>query len=73
MENNYNNENNNGILPIDLFNRFFGLGKKNKQRIIRQNDMLMGFPDIKHKEMNRMLRCIQRPINKCTKRTRKRI
>jgi HSP20 family protein len=51
MENNYNNENNNDILSIDLFNRFFGFGKRG---LFDMNDMFNGFDDI-HKEMNRML------------------
>jgi hypothetical protein len=28
MENNVNNNNNNDILPIDLFNRLFGSGRR---------------------------------------------
>ena len=39
MENNYNNENNNGILPIDLFNRFFGLGRKTSRGLFDKNDI----------------------------------
>ena len=50
MENNYNNENNNGILPIDLFNRFFGFGKRG---LFDMDDMFRGFDDM-HKEVNRM-------------------
>ena len=50
MENNYNNENNNGILPIDLFNRFFGFGKRG---LFNLDDMFRGFDDV-HREMNKM-------------------
>jgi HSP20 family protein len=53
MENNYNNENNNGILPIDLFNRFFGLGRRTSRGLFDKNDMFRGFNDM-HREMNRM-------------------
>jgi HSP20 family protein len=53
MENNYNNENNNSILPIDLFNRFFGLGRSTSRGLFDKNDMFRGFDDI-HREMNRM-------------------
>ena len=53
MENNYNNENNNGILPIDLFNRFFGLGRRTSRGLFDKNDMFRGFDDM-HREMNRM-------------------
>jgi HSP20 family protein len=51
MENNYNNKNNNDILPIDLFNRFFGFGR----RVLFDIDNFFrgGFDDI-HKEMNKM-------------------
>ena len=48
MENNYNNENNNDILPIDLFNRFFGFGRRGGLF-----DMFRGFDDM-HREMDRM-------------------
>jgi HSP20 family protein len=51
MENNYNNENNNDILPIDLFNRFFGFGRRGG--LFNMNKMFNGFDDI-HREMNRM-------------------
>jgi HSP20 family protein len=50
MENNYNNENNNGILPIDLFNRFFSFGKRG---LFDMDDMFRGFDDV-HREMTRM-------------------
>jgi HSP20 family protein len=53
MENNYNNENNNDILPIDLFNRFFGLGGRGRGGLFDMNNMFRGFDDI-HREMNRM-------------------
>src|SRR6476469_3218550 len=53
MENNYNNENNNGIIPIDLFNRFFGLGRRTSSGLFDKNDMFSGFDDM-HREMNRM-------------------
>jgi HSP20 family protein len=51
MENNYNNENNNDILPIDLFNKFFGFGRRGG--LFDMNKMFNGFDDI-HREMNRM-------------------
>jgi HSP20 family protein len=47
MENNYNND----ILPIDLFNRFFGFGRRGG--LFNMNKMFNGFDDI-HREMNRM-------------------
>jgi HSP20 family protein len=50
MTNDYNNENNNGILPIDLFNRFFSFGKRG---LFDMDDMFRGFDDV-HREMNRM-------------------
>jgi HSP20 family protein len=50
MENNYNNNDNNDILPIDLFNRFFGSGRRG---LFDMNDMFRGFDDM-HKEMSRM-------------------
>lgn len=53
MENNYNNENNNDILPIDLFNRFFGFGRREGKGLFDINDMFRGFDDM-HKEMNQM-------------------
>ena len=59
MENNYNNEkNNNDILPIDLFNRFFGLGKRRGRGsggggLFDISDFFSGFDDM-HREMNRM-------------------
>jgi len=46
-----NNDNNNDILPIDLFNRFFGFGKRGFFDM--DNIFRGGFEDI-HKEMNRM-------------------
>ena len=49
MENN-NNENNNGILPVDLFNRFFGLGRRGG--LFDMNDMFRGFDDV-NREMSR--------------------
>jgi HSP20 family protein len=52
MENN-NNENNNDILPIDLFNRFFGSGRRTNRGLFDMNDMFRGFDDM-HREMNRM-------------------
>jgi HSP20 family protein len=51
MENNYNNENNNDILPIDLFNKFFGFGRRGG--LFNMNKIFNGFDDI-HREMNRM-------------------
>jgi len=50
MENNVNNNNNNDILPIDLFNRFFGVGRRG---LLDMGDMFRGFDDM-HKEMDRM-------------------
>jgi HSP20 family protein len=47
MENNYNSD----ILPIDLFNRFFGFGRRGG--LFNMNKMFNGFDDI-HREMNRM-------------------
>jgi HSP20 family protein len=47
MENDYNND----ILPIDLFNRFFGFGRRGLFDI--DNIFRGGFNDI-HKEMDRM-------------------
>jgi HSP20 family protein len=52
MENN-NNENNNGILPVDLFNRFFGLEKRSSRGLFDIDDMFRGFDDMQ-REMNRM-------------------
>jgi HSP20 family protein len=52
MENN-NNENNNGILPVDLFNRFFGLEKRSSRGLFDMDDMFRGFDDMQ-REMNRM-------------------
>ena len=49
MENNYNNDNNNNnndILSIDLFNRFFGLGRRGS---FGTRDMFKSFYDM-HKE-----------------------
>src|SRR6476659_4519138 len=46
MKNNYNND----ILPIDLFNRFFGLGRRG---LFDTRDMFKSFDDI-HREMDRM-------------------
>jgi HSP20 family protein len=51
MENNYNNENNNDILPLDLFNKFFGFGRRGG--LFNMNKIFNGFDDI-HREMNRM-------------------
>jgi HSP20 family protein len=52
MENNYNNENNNNdILPVDLFNRFFGFGRRGG--LFDMNNMFSGFDDM-HREINRM-------------------
>ena len=45
-----NNNNNNDILPIDLFNRFFGVGRRG---LLDMGDMFRGFDDM-HKEMDRM-------------------
>ena len=50
MENNVNNNNNNDILPLDLFNRFFGSGRRGLFDI---RDMFRSFNDM-HKEMDRM-------------------
>jgi HSP20 family protein len=51
MENNYNNDNNNNdILSIDLFNRFFGLGGRGS---FGTRDMFKSFYDM-HKEMDSM-------------------
>ena len=50
MENNVNNNNNNDILPIDLFNRFFGVGRRG---LLDMGNMFRGFDDM-HKEMDRM-------------------
>ena len=52
MENNYNNDNdnNNDILSIDLFNRFFGLGRRGS---FGTRDMFKSFYDM-HKEMDSM-------------------
>jgi HSP20 family protein len=52
MENN-NNENNNGILPVDFFNRFFGLGRGSSRGLFDMDDMFRGFDDM-HREMSRM-------------------
>jgi HSP20 family protein len=52
MENN-NKENNNGILPVDLFNRFFGLGRRRGGGLFDMDDMFRGFDDV-HREINRM-------------------
>jgi len=46
MKNNYNND----ILPIDLFNRFFGLGRRG---LFDTRDMFKSFDDI-NREMDRM-------------------
>ena len=51
MEN--NNENNNGILPVDLFNRFFGLGRRTSRGLFGMDEMFRDFDDM-HREMNRM-------------------
>ena len=45
-----NNNNNNDILPIDLFNRFFGVGRRG---LLDMGNMFRGFDDM-HKEMDRM-------------------
>ena len=50
MENNVNNNNNNDILPLYLFNRFFGSGRRGLFDI---RDMFRSFNDM-HKEMDRM-------------------
>jgi HSP20 family protein len=59
MEHNYNND----ILPIDLFNRFFGFGRRGSGiggsgiggigGLFDINDMFRGFDDM-HKEMNQL-------------------
>src|SRR3954469_7984183 len=47
-------ENNNDILPIDLFNRFFNLGgRRGSRSLFDTTDLFGDFDDI-HKEMNRM-------------------
>jgi HSP20 family protein len=51
MENNVNNNNNNDILPIDLFNRFFGSGRRGE--LFDMRDIFRGFDDM-HKEIDRM-------------------
>ena len=51
MENNVNNNNNNDILPIDLFNRFFGSGRRGG--LFDMRDIFRGFDDM-HKEMDSM-------------------
>src|SRR3954447_11078328 len=52
MENNFNNnDNNNDILPIDLFNRFFGSGRRGG--LFDMRSMFRSFDDV-HKEMDRM-------------------
>src|SRR6476469_8542088 len=51
MENNYNSNNNNDILPIDLFNRFFGSGRRGG--LFDMRDIFRGFDDMQ-KEMDRM-------------------
>src|SRR3954453_14542883 len=52
MENNFNNnDNNNDILPVDLFNRFFGSGRRGG--LFDMRDMFRSFDDM-HKEMDRM-------------------
>src|SRR3954447_21708853 len=48
-----NNENNNGILPVDLFNRFFGLRRRTSRGLFGMDDMFRDFDDM-HREMNRM-------------------
>jgi HSP20 family protein len=53
MENNNNKENNNDILPVDLFNRFFGLGRRRGGGLFDMDDMFRGFDDV-HREINRM-------------------
>ena len=50
MENNNNNNINNNIIPLDLFNRFFGVGRRG---LLDMGDMFRGFDDM-HKEMDRM-------------------
>ncbi len=53
VENN-NNNNNNDILPIDMFNRFFGLGRRESRGLFDDTtDLFRGFDDM-DKEMNRM-------------------
>jgi len=51
MENNVNNNNNNDTLHIDLFNRFFGSGRRGG--LFNMRDIFRGFDDM-HKEMDRM-------------------
>jgi|SRR3954447_14542405 HSP20 family protein len=52
MENNFNNnDNNNDILPVDLFNRFFGFGRRGG--LFDMRDIFRSFDDM-HKEMDRM-------------------
>jgi HSP20 family protein len=46
-----NNNNNNDILPIDLFNRFFGSGRRGG--LFNMRDIFRSFDDM-HKEMDRM-------------------
>jgi len=50
MENNNNNNINNNIIPLDLFNRFFGVGRRG---LLDMGNMFRGFDDM-HKEMDRM-------------------
>src|SRR6476619_5562612 len=50
MENNVNNNNNNDILPIDLFNRLFGSGRRG---LFDMRSMFRSFDDMQ-KEMDRM-------------------
>ena len=55
--NNYNNENNNNndILPIGLFNRFFGFGRRASRGLFDINDLFRGGGfDEMHREMNQM-------------------
>ena len=47
------NNNNNGILPVDLFNRFFGLGRRTSRGLFGMDEMFRDFDDM-HREMNRM-------------------
>jgi HSP20 family protein len=53
MKNNNNKENNNDILPVDLFNRFFGLGRRTSRGLFDMDDMFRGFDEV-HREMSRM-------------------
>ena len=46
-------ENNNDILPMDLFNRFFNLGGRRGGRLFDMRDLFGDFDDM-HREMNRM-------------------